>query len=138
MSQATTLVAGRYQLGATLGRGGMADVHAGHDLRLGREVAVKVLRADLARDPLFRLRFEREAQNVAGLNHPGIVAVYDTGEVPTPRVGLCLHRHGVRQRLHPARPGARARTDGPRAGVRGDGRRVRRPGLQPPPRGRAP
>src|SRR4051812_36444121 len=82
MAQATTLVAGRYRLGHTLGRGGMADVHAGRDLRLGREVAVKVLRADLARDPLFRMRFEREAQNVAGLNHPGIVAVYDTGEVP--------------------------------------------------------
>ncbi|GLZ46868.1 hypothetical protein Acsp06_30530 [Actinomycetospora sp. NBRC 106375] len=87
MSQAT-VVAGRYQLGPSLGRGGMADVHAGLDVRLGREVAVKVLRADLARDPSFRLRFEREAQNVAGLNHPGIVAVYDTGEVPTEQVGL--------------------------------------------------
>jgi beta-lactam-binding protein with PASTA domain len=87
MSQAT-VVAGRYQLGPTLGRGGMADVHAGLDVRLGREVAIKVLRADLARDPLFRLRFEREAQNVAGLNHPGIVAVYDTGEVAGEHVGL--------------------------------------------------
>ena len=87
MAQAT-VVAGRYQLGPSLGRGGMADVHAGLDVRLGREVAVKVLRADLARDPSFRLRFEREAQNVAGLNHPGIVAVYDTGEVATEQVGL--------------------------------------------------
>ncbi|MEJ2887823.1 Stk1 family PASTA domain-containing Ser/Thr kinase [Actinomycetospora aeridis] len=87
MSQAT-LVAGRYQLGPALGRGGMADVHAGLDVRLGREVAVKVLRSDLARDPSFRLRFEREAQNVAGLNHPGIVAVYDTGEVAAEGVGL--------------------------------------------------
>ncbi|MFC5140744.1 Stk1 family PASTA domain-containing Ser/Thr kinase [Actinomycetospora rhizophila] len=87
MSQAT-LVAGRYQLGPSLGRGGMADVHAGLDVRLGREVAVKVLRSDLARDPSFRLRFEREAQNVAGLNHPGIVAVYDTGEVAAEGVGL--------------------------------------------------
>ena len=87
MSQAT-VVAGRYQLGPTLGRGGMADVHAGHDVRLGREVAIKVLRADLARDPSFRLRFEREAQNVAGLNHPGIVAVYDTGEVRADQVDL--------------------------------------------------
>ncbi|GAA4864009.1 Stk1 family PASTA domain-containing Ser/Thr kinase [Actinomycetospora straminea] len=87
MSQAT-LVAGRYQLGPSLGRGGMADVHAGHDVRLGREVAIKVLRADLARDPSFRLRFEREAQNVASLNHPGIVAVYDTGEVAAEGIGL--------------------------------------------------
>ena len=87
MSQAT-VVAGRYQLGPTLGRGGMADVHSGLDVRLGREVAIKVLRSDLARDPSFRLRFEREAQNVAGLNHPGIVAVYDTGEVPGEQVGL--------------------------------------------------
>ncbi|WP_433783252.1 Stk1 family PASTA domain-containing Ser/Thr kinase [Actinomycetospora sp. CA-101289] len=87
MSQAT-VVAGRYQLGPALGRGGMADVHAGHDVRLGREVAIKVLRADLARDPSFRLRFEREAQNVAALNHPGIVAVYDTGEVAGEHVDL--------------------------------------------------
>ena len=77
------VVAGRYQLGHPLGRGGMADVHSGTDLRLGREVAVKIMRADLARDPVFRARFEREAQHVAGLNHPGIVAVYDTGEVRT-------------------------------------------------------
>ncbi|HSK58913.1 MAG TPA: Stk1 family PASTA domain-containing Ser/Thr kinase [Actinomycetospora sp.] len=87
MTQAT-VVAGRYQLGPALGRGGMADVHAGHDVRLGREVAIKVLRADLARDPSFRLRFEREAQNVAALNHPGIVAVYDTGEVAGEQVDL--------------------------------------------------
>ncbi|PVZ04284.1 Stk1 family PASTA domain-containing Ser/Thr kinase [Actinomycetospora cinnamomea] len=87
MSQAT-VVAGRYQLGPALGRGGMADVHAGLDVRLGREVAIKVLRADLARDPSFRLRFEREAQNVAALNHPGIVAVYDTGEVAGEQVDL--------------------------------------------------
>ena len=87
MSQAT-VVAGRYQLGPALGRGGMADVHAGHDVRLGRGVAIKVLRADLARDPSFRLRFEREAQNVAALNHPGIVAVYDTGEVAGEDVDL--------------------------------------------------
>ncbi len=87
MSQAT-VVAGRYQLGPALGRGGMADVHAGHDVRLGRGVAIKVLRADLARDPSFRLRFEREAQNVAALNHPGIVAVYDTGEVAGEHVDL--------------------------------------------------
>jgi serine/threonine-protein kinase len=58
----------------------MAEVHRGRDLRLGREVAVKVLRSDLARDPSFQVRFRREAQAAASLNHPAIVAVYDTGE----------------------------------------------------------
>ena len=72
----------RYQVGDTLGFGGMSEVHRGRDLRLGRDVAVKVLRADLARDPSFQARFRREAQNAASLNHPAIVAVYDTGETP--------------------------------------------------------
>ncbi len=75
------LLSERYELGETLGYGGMAEVHQGRDTRLGREVAIKVLRADLARDPQFQLRFRREAQNAAALNHPAIVAVYDTGEV---------------------------------------------------------
>lgn len=70
----------RYQVGDTLGFGGMSEVHRGRDLRLGRDVAIKVLRADLARDPSFQARFRREAQNAASLNHPAIVAVYDTGE----------------------------------------------------------
>ena len=71
---------GRYELGHVLGRGGMAEVHLAHDTRLGRTVAVKTLRADLARDPSFQARFRREAQSAASLNHPAIVAVYDTGE----------------------------------------------------------
>lgn len=71
---------GRYELGQVLGRGGMAEVHLAHDTRLGRTVAVKTLRADLARDPSFQARFRREAQSAASLNHPAIVAVYDTGE----------------------------------------------------------
>ncbi|EST27190.1 hypothetical protein N566_23445 [Streptomycetaceae bacterium MP113-05] len=71
---------GRYELGSVLGRGGMAEVHIGHDTRLGRTVAVKTLRVDLARDPSFQARFRREAQSAASLNHPAIVAVYDTGE----------------------------------------------------------
>ncbi|ULL08836.1 serine/threonine protein kinase [Mycobacterium liflandii] len=74
----------RYELGDILGFGGMSEVHLARDLRLHRDVAVKVLRADLARDPSFYLRFRREAQNAAALNHPAIVAVYDTGEAETP------------------------------------------------------
>ncbi|MFI1656415.1 Stk1 family PASTA domain-containing Ser/Thr kinase [Streptomyces sp. NPDC020472] len=71
---------GRYELGPVLGRGGMAEVYLAQDTRLGRTVAVKTLRADLARDPSFQARFRREAQSAASLNHPAIVAVYDTGE----------------------------------------------------------
>ncbi|MGD1256025.1 Stk1 family PASTA domain-containing Ser/Thr kinase [Mycobacterium seoulense] len=74
----------RYELGEILGFGGMSEVHLARDVRLHRDVAVKVLRADLARDPSFYLRFRREAQNAAALNHPSIVAVYDTGEADTP------------------------------------------------------
>ncbi len=70
----------RYEIGEVIGRGGMAEVHEGRDRRLGRRVAVKILRPDLARDPVFQARFRREAQSAAALNHPNIVAVYDTGE----------------------------------------------------------
>ena len=70
----------RYSVGVVIGRGGMAEVHEGRDLRLGRRVAIKILRSDLARDPSFHARFRREAQSAAALNHPNIVAVYDTGE----------------------------------------------------------
>jgi eukaryotic-like serine/threonine-protein kinase len=77
------LLSNRYELGEVLGYGGMSEVHKGRDVRLGRDVAVKVLRADLARDPQFQERFRREAQNAAALNHPAIVAVYDTGETRT-------------------------------------------------------
>ncbi len=74
------LVGGRYELGEMLGRGGMAEVRKGTDSRLGRVVAVKRLRTDLASDATFQARFRREAQSSASLNHPAIVAVYDTGE----------------------------------------------------------
>ncbi|WP_461173180.1 Stk1 family PASTA domain-containing Ser/Thr kinase [Arthrobacter sp. Z1-9] len=74
------VLSGRYEVGNLIGRGGMADVHRGLDTRLGRTVAIKLLRADLARDPQFQARFKREAQAVAALNHPSIVAIYDTGE----------------------------------------------------------
>jgi beta-lactam-binding protein with PASTA domain/tRNA A-37 threonylcarbamoyl transferase component Bud32 len=74
------LIGGRYELGELLGRGGMAEVRKGTDTRLGRVVAVKRLRTDLASDATFQARFRREAQSSASLNHPAIVAVYDTGE----------------------------------------------------------
>ena len=69
----------RYRIESLIGRGGMADVYRGHDLSLDRQVAVKMLRPDLARDPQFQGRFRREAQSSASLNHRNIVGVYDTG-----------------------------------------------------------
>lgn len=77
---APRLLGGRYEVGELLGRGGMAEVHLGHDTRLSRPVAIKMLRSDLARDTQFLNRFRREAQSAAGLNHASIVAVYDSGE----------------------------------------------------------
>ncbi|WP_381796159.1 protein kinase [Streptomyces niveus] len=71
---------GRYRMTYRLGRGGMAEVYAAEDVRLGRTVAVKLLRSDLAEDPVSKARFTREAQSVAGLNHHAVVAVYDSGE----------------------------------------------------------
>ncbi|WP_319460641.1 Stk1 family PASTA domain-containing Ser/Thr kinase [Micromonospora sp. RTP1Z1] len=84
MTAQARLLGGRYQVGELLGYGGMAEVHHGRDLRLGRDVAIKMLRTDLARDATFQMRFRREAQNAASLNHPAIVAVYDTGEETAP------------------------------------------------------
>ncbi|MEP9384219.1 Stk1 family PASTA domain-containing Ser/Thr kinase [Nocardioides sp. KR10-350] len=78
-----SLIAGRYEVGELLGRGGMAEVRKGTDTRLGRTVAIKRLRTDLASDATFQARFRREAQSSASLNHPAIVAVYDTGEEKT-------------------------------------------------------
>ena len=74
------LLAGRYQIGELLGRGGMADVHAGLDARLNRKVAVKLLKPSLANDPAFRTRFRQEAQAAARMAHPTIVRVFDAGE----------------------------------------------------------
>jgi serine/threonine-protein kinase len=74
------LLGGRYELDGVVGRGGMAEVYRARDIRLDRVVAVKTLREDLARDHTFQARFRREAQSAASLNHPSIVAVYDTGE----------------------------------------------------------
>lgn len=77
------IIGGRYELGELLGRGGMAEVRKGTDARLGRAVAVKRLRTDLVGDATFLARFHREAQASASLNHPSIVAVYDTGDEPS-------------------------------------------------------
>ena len=80
MNATPHLIAGRYEVGELLGRGGMAEVRKGTDVRLGRTVAIKQLRTELAGDPTFQARFRREAKSSASLNHPSIVAVYDTGE----------------------------------------------------------
>ena len=85
------IIGGRYELGELLGRGGMAEVRQGTDARLGRAVAVKRLRTDLVGDATFLARFRREAQASASLNHPAIVAVYDTGDEPS------ADPHGVSQ-----------------------------------------
>ena len=82
------LIADRYELGEIIGTGGMSDVYAATDVSLGRQVAVKMLKIDLARDENFRERFRREAQNSARLNHPNIVSVYDTGAVETSGVDV--------------------------------------------------
>jgi serine/threonine protein kinase len=80
------VLSGRYELGGLIGRGGMADVYRGVDARLGRTVAIKLLRPDMARDPQFQARFKREAQAVAALNHPSIVAILCM-TVPRPTSG---------------------------------------------------
>jgi eukaryotic-like serine/threonine-protein kinase len=90
MTSSPTTVGGRYELGELLGKGGMAEVRRAVDQRLGRSVAVKQLRTDLAVDPTFQARFRREAQSAAGLNHPTIVAVYDTGEEIDPLSGVSI------------------------------------------------
>ena len=79
----TRILGDRYELGRLIGTGGMADVYLAEDQRLHREVAIKVLRSDLARDPAFVARFKKESLAVAALNHPGIVAVYDSGQEET-------------------------------------------------------
>jgi eukaryotic-like serine/threonine-protein kinase len=88
---ALRMLSGRYEVRELLGRGGMAEVHEGMDTRLGRRVAIKLLRSDLARDPSFHARLKREAQSAAGLNHPGIVAVYDSGEETGEIGGSVVH-----------------------------------------------
>ena len=96
-----SLLGDRYRLGEMIGTGGMADVYVAEDTRLARQVAVKVLRSDLARDPSFVARFRKEALAAAGLNHPGIVAVYDSGEEPAPYIVMeLISGHTLRELIH--------------------------------------
>jgi eukaryotic-like serine/threonine-protein kinase len=83
LSENERLIAGRYRLGQLVGRGGMAEVFEGYDLRLGRTVAVKLLKSDLANDASFEAKFRQEAQASARMAHPTIVRVYDAGEEET-------------------------------------------------------
>ena len=95
------LLGDRYLLGEMIGTGGMADVYVAQDQRLSREVAIKILRSDLAKDPAFVSRFRKEAKAAAGLNHPGIVAVYDSGEEPAPYIVMELVTgHTLRELIH--------------------------------------
>lgn len=77
------LIAGRYRIGSLVGRGGMAEVYEGYDTRLGRTVAIKLLKSDLANDPSFEEKFRGEAQASAHMAHPSIVRIYDAGEEET-------------------------------------------------------
>lgn len=96
-----SLLGGRYLLGQMIGTGGMADVYIAQDQRLSREVAIKILRSDLAKDPAFVARFRKEAKAAAGLNHPAIVAVYDSGEEPAPYIVMELvSGHTLREMVH--------------------------------------
>ncbi|MFF2372050.1 Stk1 family PASTA domain-containing Ser/Thr kinase [Agromyces sp. NPDC058110] len=80
MTDEGQVLAGRYRVGQLIGRGGMSDVHVGQDTRLGRQVAIKLLKPQLATDPAFRMRFRQEAQSAARMAHPTIVRVFDAGE----------------------------------------------------------
>ena len=95
------LLGDRYKIGEMIGSGGMADVYVAQDTRLARKVAVKILRSDLARDPSFVARFRKEAFAAAGLNHPGIVSVYDSGEEPAPYIVMeLISGHTLRELIH--------------------------------------
>jgi tRNA A-37 threonylcarbamoyl transferase component Bud32 len=80
MAVTAEVLGNRYELGRLIGAGGMADVYEGFDRLLGRQVAVKIPHPQLARDPAFLVRFRREASMAASLAHPGVVAVYDSGQ----------------------------------------------------------
>ncbi|MEL0261127.1 MAG: protein kinase, partial [Aquiluna sp.] len=83
MNENERLIAGRYRIGQLVGRGGMAEVYEGYDTRLGRTVAIKLLKSDLANDENFEAKFRQEAQASARMAHPSIVRIYDAGEEET-------------------------------------------------------
>ena len=80
MSTEPRVLAGRYRVDELIGHGGMAKVYRGYDLTLGRDVAIKILDPELARDTAFRTRFRLEAQAASRMSHPSIVRVYDAGD----------------------------------------------------------
>ena len=92
MTENQRVIAGRYEVGNLIGRGGMADVYEGVDTRLGRTVAIKLLKSDLANDPAFEARFRQEAQASARMGHPTIVRIYDAGEEITNHFRLDQNR----------------------------------------------
>ncbi|AZS45374.1 MULTISPECIES: Stk1 family PASTA domain-containing Ser/Thr kinase [Microbacterium] len=87
MSTEPRVIAGRYRVDELIGHGGMAKVYRGYDLTLGREVAIKVLDPELARDTAFRNRFRLEAQAASRMSHPSIVRVFDAGDPSTSEIG---------------------------------------------------
>ena len=82
---------GPYEVLAAIGAGGMGEVYKARDTRLDRIVAIKVLPAELAGDPQFRERFDREARTISQLTHPHICTLYDVGEVPSPGSAATSH-----------------------------------------------
>jgi serine/threonine protein kinase len=85
---------GAYQITGLIGVGGMGEVYRASDRKLGRDVAIKTLPSELAKDPDRLARFEREAKLLAALNHPRIASVYSLdehdGALPTRRLWRCL------------------------------------------------
>ncbi len=89
---------GPYELLDVIGAGGMGEVYRARDPRLGREVAVKTLPVDFVRDPARRRRFDREVRAAASVDHPGVLAVLDTGiDGDTPWVATELLDQDVRR-----------------------------------------
>ncbi|NYD54025.1 serine/threonine-protein kinase [Microbacterium pseudoresistens] len=87
MTAQSRVISGRYRVDELIGRGGMAEVYRGHDVTLGRDVAVKILNRELARDAGFRARFRAEAQSASRMAHPSIVRVFDAGEDASAEAG---------------------------------------------------
>ena len=110
-----TLIGDRYETAEIIGTGGMSEVFAAEDTLLGRGVAVKMLRLELARDVSFRERFRREAQNSGRLNHPSIVAVFDTGETVVDGIDV---PYIVMERIHGRTLRDIVREDGPMSPAR--------------------